>query len=276
MPNNLPIEKQVVVTHALAEGNSIRSIERMTGVHRDTIMRLGVRVGEACERYMDENFRNLDCENVQVDEIWGFIGKKQRNVLPGEEGDSVGDVWTYVALDKDSKLVPSFVCGKRDLIHTHAFIRDLSGRVKNKIQLSSDSMNAYLAAVDDNFGDEVHYGQIVKAYGRDEPEGVHRRYSPAPIKNVTRTALRGEPDYDQISTSHVECHNRTTRMHVRRLTRLTNAFSKKFENFRAAMGLWFAYYNLAKMHGTIRCTPAMAAGISSHLWEVRDLVTLSL
>jgi IS1 family transposase len=271
MPNVLPIEKQIRAVHALAEGTSIRSIERMTGVHRDTIMRLGVRVGKACAKLMDESMRQLDCAQIQVDEVWGFVGKKQRNVI-GEDSE-FGDVWTYVALDPESKLVPSYIVGKRDMSHTYAFTSDLASRMKNRIQLSSDGMNSYNVCVDDAFGSEVDYGQIIKVYGSEaEDSNPARRYSPAHVTAVRKAMISGDPDPTTICTSHVERHNLTTRMHVRRLTRLTNAFSKKLENFEAAMGLWFAYYNFVKIHKTIRCTPAMAAGVTSRLWKLEELV----
>lgn len=271
----LPMEKQARIISALAEGNSIRSIERMTGIHRDTIMRLGVRVGMACERLLDEKMRNLDCKLIQVDEVWGFVGKKQRLVPEGMEDDlNQGDVWTFVALDAESKVVPSYVCGKRDFEHTQCFTFDLAARMKNKIQLSSDGMNQYLSTVEEAFGTDVDYGQVIKVFASEAEDGngAVRRYSPPPVVGVRKTTIVGEPDESLISTSYVERQNLTTRMHVRRLTRLTNAFSKKFENFRAAMGLWFAYYNFVLMHRTIRCTPAMAAGVTSSLWKVEDLI----
>lgn len=276
MPNILPFDKQVMAVSALAEGNSIRSIERMTGVHRDTIMRLGVRVGEACERLMHEQMRGLDCRHIQVDEIWGFVGKKQRNVDPNDNNERHGDVWTFVALDPETKLVPSFLVGKRTWEDTNAFVHDLSSRMKNRIQLSSDGMNQYLNTVEDAFGTDVDYGQVVKIYGGgvDDVE-TQRRYSPPAVTAVSKKTICGEPDLETISTSHVERQNLTTRMHCRRLTRLTNAFSKKFEHFRAAIGLNYAYYNFVLMHKTIRCTPAMAAGVSNRLWTVRDLVELA-
>ena len=278
MANILPLEKQVIIVSALAEGNSIRSIERMTGIHRDTVMRLGVRVGKACERLLDEQMRNLDCHEIQVDEIWGFIGKKQKLVPEACYGDlNQGDVWTFVALDPETKLVPSFICGKRDFEHTQRFSLDLAARMKNRIQLSSDGMNQYMATVEEAFGDDVDYGQIVKTYASEAQDGVGnaRRYSPPPIVGVRKTIICGMPDEETISTSHVERQNLTMRMHVRRLTRLTNAFSKKFDNFRAAVSLHFAYYNFAKIHSGLRCTPSMAAGVTSSLWKVEDLVQLA-
>lgn len=273
MSNNLPVEKQINAVAMLAEGNSIRSIERITGIHRDTIMRLGVRVGEACEKLMDESMRKLDCRQIQVDEIWGFVGKKERRATPEDEANGLGDVWTFVALDPETKLVPSFVVGKRDYEHTQKFTQDLASRMANRIQLSSDGMNTYLATVEDSFGTDVDYGQIVKVYGSDaEATETSRRYSPPPITAIKRTAISGNPDLEFICTSHVERQNLTMRMHCRRLTRLTNAFSKKIENFRAAIALHFAYYNFIKVHRTISCTPAMAAGVASSLWGVEDLI----
>lgn len=179
-----------------------------------------------------------------------------------------------MALDSETKLVPSFICGKRDFDHTQRFTFDLANRMKNKIQLSSDGMNQYLSTVEEAFGAEVNYGQIIKVYASEaeDGDGNVRRYSPPPVVGVQKAVISGKPDEDLISTSHVERQNLTTRMHVRRLTRLTNAFSKRFENFRAAMALWFAYYNYVKVHSTIRCTPCMAAGVTSSLWEVEDLI----
>lgn len=274
MSNLLSSQKQIVAVSALAEGNSIRSIERMTGIHRDTIMRLGVRVGEACQTLMHESMRDLPCRQIQVDEIWGFIGKKARNANEAEEASGLGDVWTYVAIDPESKVVPSFVVGKRDGEHTRRFTDDIAARMRGRIQLSADGMNAYLGTVDASFGDEVDFGQIVKTYGSTEGEGYHpsRRYSPPQITGVKRIVVSGQPDEKFISTSHVERQNLTMRMHCRRLTRLTNAFSKKLENFKAAIALHFAYYNFVKVHGSIRCTPAMAVGITSRLWTVGDLI----
>ncbi len=275
MANILPVEKQIAVIAALAEGSSIRSIERMTGIHRDTIMRLGVRVGNACEKILDETMRGLDCRQIQLDEIWGFIGKKQRAVRPEQAEDlNQGDVWTFVALDPETKLVPSFVCGKRDYAHTHAFALDLYGRVNNRIQISADGMNQYVSAIEEVFGPDADFGQIVKVYSSEAEDGGSntRRYSPPVVTAVRKRVISGDPDPTQIGTSLVERQNLTMRMHIRRLTRLTNAFSKKFENFRAAVALHFAYYNLVKVHSSIRCTPAMAAGATSSLWKIDDLI----
>lgn len=268
MANSLPLEKQIMAISALAEGNSIRSVERMTGVHRDTIMRLGIRVGDACGKLMHEKMRELPCAKIEVDEIWGFVGKKEKQL---EEGDAaeLGNAWTFVAIDPKTKVVPSFLVGKRNAETTDAFVADLEFRMKNRIRLSSDGMVHYASAVEESFGSKVDYGQIVKTYRSTETEG---RYSPPEIEFVTRTMLVGEPH--RISTSIIERQNLTMRMHCRRLTRLTNAFSKKLDNFKAAVALHFAYYNFVKYHSTIRCTPAMAIGVSSRLWTVKDLVEL--
>ena len=271
MANILTFDKKVMAISMLAEGNSIRSVEAMTGIHRDTVMRLGVKVGEACRLLMHEQMRGLDCRQIQVDEIWGFVFKKQRNVDPNDNSEEHGDVWTFVALDPETKLVPSFHVGKRDWEDTNTFVHDLASRMKNKIQLSSDGMNQYLNTVEDAFGDQVDYGQIVKIYGGNDTEG-QRRYSPPPVTAITKKAISGEPDLATVSTSHVERQNLSVRMRNRRLTRLTNAFSKKLDNFRASMGLTYAYYNYCKIHRSIRVTPAMAAGVSSRIWTVRDLV----
>ena len=274
MANILHLEKQTMVIHALAEGNSIRSIERMTNIHRDTIMRLGVKVGQTCASLLDEKMQNLELGSIEVDEIWGFIGKKQKQVTTSDDKHLVGDVWTYIALDVQTKLIPSYVVGKRDAYHTNAFMFDLSARVKNRVQISSDSMQSYAAAVESGFGSGVDYAQIVKTYASDDryPQG---KYSAPEVVSVEKNVIMGTPREALISTSHVEKQNHTLRMHCRRLTRLTNAFSKKLENFKAAIGLNFAYYNFVKTHGSIRCTPAMAAGIMPSALTVRDLVEMA-
>ncbi|MEZ5404933.1 MAG: IS1 family transposase [Verrucomicrobiia bacterium] len=274
MANILQKEKRVLAINALAEGNSIRSIERITGVHRDTIMRLGVRVGQACENLLDEKMRNLNSTNVQVDELWGFIGKKQKNASQEDYKEGLGDVWTFVGIDAETKIVPCYMVGKRDSYHAKAFLSDLASRLTNRIQLSSDSLRAYIEAVEVGFGSDVDYGQIVKTYSVTDLTN-QGRYSPAEVVKTERSCIVGKPQYDKISTSIVERQNLTMRMHCRRLTRLTNAFSKKLENFKAAIGLHFAYYNFVKIHGSLRTTPAMAAGVTDRLWTVEDLIGMS-
>ena len=271
MANNLLTEKKITAISMLAEGNSIRSIERVTQIHRDTIMRLGVRVGESCKQILDEKMRGLSCKQIEVDEIWGFVGKKQRNVEASEKG--FGNVWTFISLDSDTKLIPNFLVGKRDRYHASAFMEDLAMRLKNRIQLSSDSLSAYVEAVDSGFGGEVDYGQLVKTYSvTNLTKEAAGRYSPADVIKTERTSVYGLPNIDKICTSHIEKQNHTLRMHCRRLTRLTNAFSKKLENFEAAVALNFAYYNFCKSHGAIRMTPAQAAGVETSQWTVAELV----
>lgn len=275
MANTLPFEKKVSIIHALCEDMSIRAVERITGVHRDTIMRLGVKVGEACAVQMDGAMRNIPAEKIQVDEIWGFIGKKQATKSKIID-PTRGDVWTFIAIDPETKLIPSYLVGsKRDMYHATVFMEDLASRLANRVQLSSDGLNAYPDAVDRGFGNEVDYGQIVKTFSvthlLKEAAG---RYSPAKVARVERFPISGSPMVTTICTSHVEKQNHTLRMHCRRLTRLTNAFSKKLDNFKAAVALNFFYYNFVKIHSSIRMTPAMAAGICNEILEVKNMVEL--
>jgi IS1 family transposase len=274
MANNLPTEKKVLAVSMLAEGSSIRSIERITQVHRDTIMRLGVRMGEACAKIHNEKMRGLDSRHIEIDEIWGFIGKKRKNTKAWDFQQGLGDAWTFIALDSDTKLIPSFLVGQRTVIYAKAFVDDLASRLRNRIQLSSDALAAYTETVEASFGSNVDYGQIVKTYSvsvlGSAPASV--RYSPADVVDVEKKIIAGTPDTCQISTSHVEKQNHTLRMHCRRLTRLTNAFSKKLDNFCAAVALNFTYYNFCKRHLAVRCTPAQAAGIESCQWTVAELV----
>lgn len=270
MANKLAFEKKVTVISLLAEGSSIRAIERITGVNQNTIMSLGRRVGEACKKIMDEKMRGLACKQIQVDEIWGFIGAKRKNAV---RAGAYGDVWTFIALDSETKLIPSFIVGKRDMYHARTFMEDLAGRLSRRVQLSTDALNAYPEAVERGFGSEVDYAQLVKTYAvTNLNKDAASRYSPAEVVKTERTVITGMPDISRVTTSHVEKQNHTLRMHCRRLTRLTNAFSKKFENFEAAVALNFAYYNFCKSHLAIRCTPAMEAGIEKSQWTVAELI----
>jgi IS1 family transposase len=271
MANVLPIEKQVTIINALAEGSAIRQIERMTGVHRDTIMRLGVRVGKGCAALLDGKMRNLSCEQLQFDEIWGFIGKKERHCTV-DDAPEIGDVWTFCAIDPDTKLVPSFKVGKRDAATANAFVKDVSSRLTNRVQISSDALHAYVEAVEQAFGADVDFAQIVKTYITDPSVIPERRFSAPEFVISEKKAVAGLPNLAMASTSHIERLNGTTRLHMRRLTRLTYAFSKKLENFEAAVALHFAYYNFVKNHRTIRCTPSMAAGIEREFWNVGNLI----
>lgn len=263
MANVLSANKQTAIIGALAEGSSIRSIERQTGVHRDTIMRLGVRIGQGCANLLDHKMRDLTCEHLQFDELWGFIGKKQKHVMP-EDNPTLGDVWTFCAIDSDTKLVPAFKVGKRDSATANAFVSDVASRLRNRVQISSDALRAYVEAVEQAFGTNVDFAQIVKVYESEAAD--------AEVIRVDKTPVMGRPNLRVASTGHVERLNGTTRLHMRRLTRLTYAFSKKRENFEAAVALHFAYYNFVKRHNTLRCTPAMAAGIERDFWTVGNLV----
>lgn len=270
MSNELKTEKKAQVVSLLCEDMSIRAIERITGIHRDTVMRLGVRIGQASAQIMDAKMRGLNCGHIKVDEIWGFIGAKRNRAAAA---GCYGDVWTFIALDSETKLIPSFIAGKRDAYHANAFISDLAGRLKKRVQISSDSLSAYADAMERGFGTEIDYGQISKTYAFiNLNKDAASRYSPAEVVKTERAIITGMPDVSRISTSHVEKQNHTLRMHCRRLTRLTNAFSKKLENFQAAVALNFCYYNFVKTHGAIRMTPAQAAGVENSAWTVAELV----
>ncbi len=274
MANVLKREKQVQAVAGLTEGMSIRAIERTTGIHRDTIMRLGVRVGNGCHTILDELMRDIRCDYLQIDEIWGYVGKKQKHVGPREK--NVGDAWTFVAIDAASKAVPAFKVGNRDRATTHAFIHDVADRIKNRVQISTDAMTMYVDAIESAFGSNVDYGQIVKTFTSEKPLPSNVRYSPPNMKKVSKHVVAGDPEPSQISTSYVEKQNHTMRMHCRRLTRLTNAFSKKLENFQAAVALHFGYYNLVKIHRTVKVTPATAVGVTSGFWTLEELVDRAL
>jgi IS1 family transposase len=268
--NRVPLARRVQIINCLVEGNSIRSTERMTGTHRDTICRLLVEVGDGCARLMDEQMRELPCRRIQVDEIWAYVGKKQAHLKEDDDRSRLGDQWTFVALDPETKLIPSYRVGKRDGENAVAFMTDLSERLADRVQISSDALAAYVDAVERAFGADVNYGQEVKFYA-PEPAGSGR-YSPPKVTERQRIVIAGNPDQDHISTSLVERQNLTMRMSMRRFTRLTNAFSKKVENLRAAVSLHFAHYNFVRVHRTLRVTPAIEAGVSNRLWTLDELV----
>lgn len=267
--NKLSIQKQTQIIHGLLEGCSIRSLERMTGTHRDTIMRLGVQFGNDCEDLMYESMRNLPCKTIQVDEIWCFVGKKQKNLKKEDNPNLVGDQWVWVSIDADTKLVPNYWVGKRSLVDAMQFLDDLSERLVNRVQLSSDKLPAYVQAVKHAFGDNVDYGQLVKTY-ETEPVGAGR-YSPPKVVRTDRDCIIGNPDKKKISTSYIERQNLTMRMSMRRFTRLTNGFSKKLENLKAAVSMFYAYYNFCRVHSTIKTTPAVAAGVVDREFSISDL-----
>src|SRR5580704_16680442 len=264
--NRTPLARRVQIINCLVEGNSIRSTERMTDTHRDTIMRLLVEVGSGCAKLMDEEMRDLPCRRIQVDEIWAYVGKKQAHLQPGDNRARLGDMWTFVALDPDTKLIPAYRVGKRTATNAVAFIGDLSERLANRVQLSSDALSTYVEAVERAFGADVDYGQEVKFY-EAEPIGPGR-YSPPRVVRSERTVINGNPDVGHISTSLIERQNLTMRMSMRRFPRLTNGFSKKVQNMKAAVSLHFAHYNFVRIHRTLRVTPAMAAGVSDRLWSL--------
>ena len=270
--NRLSVDKQVLVLNALVEGNSIRSIERMTGVHRDTIMRLLVRTGDACWCIMDQTMRDLPCKIIQVDEIWTFVKKKQKRLTDKEKRvrRDWGDQYIFVALDADSKLVPAFRIGKRNLPTACRFLRDLEGRLTNRVQLTTDAYGPYIPAVEYAFASDVDFAQLLKVF-RSMPVGAGR-YSPPKIAKTEAEPIVGNPDPSKISTSYVERQNLTMRMQMRRLTRLTNAFSKSLVNLKAAVALPFVRYNFGRIHQSLRVTPAMEAGVTSHLWTMEEIV----
>ena len=267
----VPEDKALLAIQLLIEGTSIRSAERITGLHRDTIIRLLVLAGERCIALMDTKMRNLQCERVQSDEIWTFVGKKQRWVRD-EDSDEIGDAWVFVAIDADTKLIPTYAVGKRNLATTDAFIGDLKQRLAKRVQLTTDGFRFYVTAVEEHFGAEIDFGQIVKLYGDYGQHDAAGRYSPGPIVEVISKVRQGDPDPRHMSTSFVERQNLTMRMAIRRMTRLTNAFSKKLDNLKAACALHFAYYNFCRIHQSLRVTPAMEAGIADHAWKIRELL----
>ncbi|MDP8989583.1 MAG: DDE-type integrase/transposase/recombinase [Acidobacteriota bacterium] len=271
--NQLDSAQRARVIAALVEGNSIRSVSRMTGVARNTISTLLFMAGAACARYQDEALRSLPCKRVQCDEIWSFCYAKDKNVPAEKRGEfGIGTVWTWTALDADTKLIASWMVGGRDAVAAHEFMKDLAGRLANRVQLTTDGHAAYLSAVENNFGNNIDYAMLVKIYG--ETAEAEKRYSPAECIGCTRKEISGKPDHKHISTSFVERQNLTMRMHMRRFTRLTNGFSKKIENHVAAIALHFMYYNFVRIHQTLRITPAMAARVSDRVWEVSDIVKL--
>ncbi len=261
---------------SLVEGNSIRATVRMTGVAKATVTKLLLDMGTVCSIEQDRLMRDLNCERVQCDEIWAFVYAKQKNIPDSKKGeDGVGDVWTYVAIDPDTKLVPSFLIGSRDLNTATAFMQDVAKRLAHRVQLTTDGNHPYLNAVRGAFSGEVDYAQLIKYYGNDPSKAPERRYSPGVCTGTERRPMIGNPDSQHVSTSHIERQNLTMRMSMRRFTRLTNGFSKKAENLTAAVSLHFAYYNLCRVHGSLnKQTPAMAAGVTDHVWTLDELIGL--
>jgi IS1 family transposase len=272
--NRLTPEKQAQVVAALVEGNSIRATVRMTGVAKNTIVKLLVELGSACSEYMNRKLVNLPCQRVQMDEIWSFIGAKNDNVTPAirERNPHAGDVWTWVAMDADTKLICSWLVGGRGLPEATQFVNDIASRMRNRIQLTSDGHRPYLYTVPFAFEGDVDYGMLVKYYGPD-PE-TEKRYSPAKCIGCKKQPVVGNPDAKHISTSYIERQNLTMRMSMRRFTRLTNGFSKKIENHVASIAIHYMHYNFVRIHQTLRVTPAMAAGVTDRLWSIGDVLGL--
>lgn len=245
----------------------------MTGVAKGTILKLLADIGRACAAYQDATLRGLVCRRVQCDEVWAFVGAKEKNVPAERRGQhGVGDTWTWIALDAETKLAICWLVGKRDATYAYGFIQTLAGRLANRVQLTTDGHHPYLQAVEDSFGSDVDYAMLVKLYGA-EPAG-EARYSPPKCIGINARVVQGNPDPDHISTSFVERGNLTMRMSMRRFTRLTNAFSKKVENLEHALALHFMHYNFARVHQTLKMTPAMAAGVADHPWSIEEIVGL--
>lgn len=272
--NRLDTSTRCRVVAALVEGCSIRATVRMTGVAKNTIQKLLLELGEAALDYQDRTLVNLPCKRVQVDECWAFCYAKAKNVTPEikEKNPSAGDVWTWAAIDADTKLIPSWIIGPRDSVTARIFVNDLADRLADRVQLTSDGLRVYLEAVERAFRGDVDYAQLVKVYS-NTAEG-QKRYSPAECIACEKQAVTGNPDPEHVSTSYIERANLTMRMGMRRFTRLTNAFSKKIENHSAAVALHMLHYNFVRIHQTLKISPAMAAGVTTRLWEISDIVAL--
>ncbi|MCC6938354.1 MAG: IS1 family transposase [Flavobacteriales bacterium] len=272
--NQLSLAKRVQIINMLVEGSSLRSTSRVCDVSINTVTKLLVEVGRACEAFHDEKVRKVQAKNVQCDEIWSFVYSKEKNVPDGMEG-AAGDVWTWTALDSDTKLMISWFVGSRDGHAAYEFLVDVRSRVATRMQMTSDGYSAYTGAVDAIFGQNIDYAQLIKIYGAAEGKGNEKRYSPAECTGTRLNVVSGRPDETLISTSHVERQNLTMRMAMRRFTRLTNAFSKKVENHCYAIALHFVYYNWCRIHKTLRVTPAMEAGLTDDIMSIADIVKLA-
>jgi IS1 family transposase len=268
--NRLSRDKQAQIVAALIEGNSIRATARMCDVDKETVMKLQVSAGFACAEYQDKVMRGLTCKRVQCDEIWAFVGAKDKNVPADKQGKfGYGSVWTWVAIDADTKLIPSFTVGNRDAASARMLIEDLASRLKTRIQLTTDGLRAYAEAVEGAFGADIDYAMLIKTYESSQEE---TRYSPAVCTSCEQKPMMGNPDPKHISTSYVERQNLSMRMGIRRFTRLTNGFSKKVENHAASVALYFMHYNFCRVHRSLRVTPAMEAGLTSHVWTIEEML----
>jgi IS1 family transposase len=272
--NKLPLQKRAQILSMLVEGSSMRSISRVADVSINTVSKLLVEAGEACLAYHDENVRALNCKRVQCDEIWSFCYAKEKNAPGAKTAPTfAGDVWTWTSICADSKLICNWFVGGRDAEFAHLFMDDLAGRLNHRVQMTTDGHKAYLNAIEGAFGSDIDYAMLVKLFGAS-PESAKGRYSPAECTGIKKTRKIGSPDAKHVSTSYAERQNLTMRMSMRRFTRLTNAFSKKFDNHCHALALYFVYYNFIRLHKTLRVTPAMAAGITDKLWSWEDVIAM--
>jgi len=274
--NRLPLERRAQILSMIAEGNSLRATSRMADVSFNTVIKLLLDVAEACEKYQDVTLRNLKCRRIQCDEIWAFVYAKAKNVPEEHKGEfGYGDVWTWTALDADTKLIPSWAIGRRDGFTAHAFMLDLADRLATRVQLTTDGHKAYLEAVEEAFGAGIDYAMLVKLYEGDGGKEAERKYSPGVCTGSRQVKIEGNPDKRYISTSYVERQNLTMRMSMRRFTRLTNAFSKKLDNHKAAVAFYVMWYNFARIHQSLRVTPAMEAGVADHVWSAEEIARLA-
>jgi IS1 family transposase len=278
MANKLNLEKRTQIVSMLVEGNSINSTCRMSGASKNTVLKLLAEVGEACALYQDRVMKGLTCKKIQCDEIWSFVGMKEKNVPEELENEfGYGDVYTWTAIDADTKLVPCWHVGTRGAISAHLFVRDLASRLANRIQLTTDGHTIYVNAVEAAFHGDIDYAMLVKHYaGVGDIKAIEaaRRYSPAPFVSAEKRKINGNPDMKHCSTSYVERANLTMRMNMRRFTRLTNGFSKKIENHMSAISLHFMHYNFCRIHKTLRVTPAMEAGLTDHVWDISEVLEM--
>ena len=276
--NRLPLARRAQILGMLAEGMSLRSTSRLADVSINTVTKLLVDVGAACEEYQDRTLRNIKSRRIQCDEIWSFVYAKAKNVPEEHKGEwGYGDVWTWVATDPDTKLVPSWAVGRRDGFTAAAFIRDLADRLSTRVQLTTDGHKVCLEAVKGAFGNDVDYAMLIKMYEGDSGKNAsaERRYSPATCTGSREQTITGNPDPANVSTSHVERQNLTMRMSMRRFTRLTNGFSKKVDNHKTMIALHYMHYNFARIHKTLRVTPAIEAGIAENVWSLEEIAGLS-
>lgn len=272
--NKLQTDKRAQILNCLCEGNSLRATARLTGASINTVVKLLIDAGNACTRYQDEVLRNLSCKRLQCDEVWAFCYAKDKNCTEEMKQKGAGSVWTWAAIDADTKLIPCWYVGNRDAEAAYHFMHDLAGRLAHRVQLTTDAHRPYLQAVEDAFGTEIDFAQLVKIYGKSFNDSPEARYSPAQCMGARKAKIMGKPDYAHVSTSISERQNLTMRMGMRRFTRLTNAFSKKVENHEHAVALHFMHYNFCRIHKSLRVTPAMEAGVSDHVWSLEELANM--